>query len=79
MVEIERLSDPVRLSALRAALSDAGIESVVFDTAAGSIFGGAAIRMRLMVDEEDERQARRVLKELGLDDPHAPPNPPLQD
>jgi hypothetical protein len=74
MVEIERLSDPVRLSALRAALTDARIESFVFDSATGALFGGAAIRMRLMVDEQDERQARRVLRELGLDDPNHPPD-----
>ena len=74
MVEIERLSDPVRLSALMAALTDAGITPVVFDAAAGALFGGV-IGVRLMVEDEDERQARRVLRELGLDDPHRPPWP----
>lgn len=66
MVEIERLSDPVRLSMLRAVLTDAGIDTWVFDEAAGALFGGA-IRSRLMVETDDERQARRVIRELGLE------------
>ncbi len=64
MVELERTRDPVRAHALQAALKDAGIESFIFDQAAGGLWPGA-IPVRLMVDAEDEAQAKRVLKELG--------------
>jgi hypothetical protein len=60
MVELLKTSDPVRLSFLRAVLHDAGIESVVLDTGAGSLWGDA-IAPRLMVDDDDLAQAKRVI------------------
>jgi len=60
MIEVLNTSDAVRLSFLRAVLKDAGIESAVFDAGAGSLWG-TAITSRLMVDEDDLNQARRVI------------------
>jgi len=62
MIELVSTSNPVRLSFLRAVLTDAGIESAVFDAGAGSLWG-TAIKSRLMVDEDDLAQARRVIAE----------------
>jgi hypothetical protein len=69
MVEVLSTSDAVRLSFLRAVLKDAGIETVVFDAGAGSLWG-TAITSRLMVEEDDLNQARRVIAEAErpLDD-----------
>lgn len=65
MIEIERTSDPVRLSVLRSVLTDAEIDHYVFDTGAGNLWQGA-IPMRLMVREEDVELARRAIVEAGL-------------
>lgn len=59
-------NDPVRLSFLAVLLADAGIPATVLDgymsAAEGSI---GAIPRRLVVAEDDEIQARRVLAEAG--------------
>lgn len=59
-------NDPVRLSFLAALLADAGIHATVLDgymsAAEGSI---GAIPRRLVVAEDDESRARRVLTEAG--------------
>lgn len=60
MVELLHTTDPVRLSWLRALLADAGIEAVILDEGAGSLWGSAIAR-RIMVDEDDLAQARRIL------------------
>jgi|HubBroStandDraft_3_1064219.scaffolds.fasta_scaffold2745978_1 hypothetical protein len=60
MKELLSTSDLVRLSYLRAVLADAGIETVLLDAGVGSLWG-AAISPRLMVDEEDLNQARRLI------------------
>jgi hypothetical protein len=60
MVEVLNTSDAVKLSFLRAVLKDAGIETAVFDAGAGSLWG-TAITSRLMVDEDDLAQAKRVI------------------
>ncbi|MDB5460307.1 MAG: putative prokaryotic signal transducing protein [Caulobacteraceae bacterium] len=65
MVELERTMDVVRLSVMRSVLSDAGIDSFVFDSAAGGLLTGA-IPSRLMVREEDLELARLALKQAGL-------------
>ena len=66
MTELERLRDPVRLSALRAALSDAGVESFVLDGQASGLFNGV-IPVRLMVIDDDAELARHVLAEAGFE------------
>ena len=59
-------NDPVRLSFLMALLRDAGITCVLRDSHASAIEGSiSAIPRRLVVAEEDENQARRVLREAG--------------
>ena len=65
MIEIERTTDPVRLSVLRSILTDAEIEHYVFDTGAGNLWQGA-IPLRLMVRDEDLELARRAIAEAGL-------------
>ncbi|MSO74424.1 MAG: DUF2007 domain-containing protein [Alphaproteobacteria bacterium] len=66
MVELLRLNDPVRLSWLLALLEDGGIEAVVLDLHASVLEGSApAIPRRLMVADEDEVPARRILIEVG--------------
>lgn len=63
-----RTNDPVRLSFLCALLRDGGVEALILDghtsAAEGSI---GAIPRRLVVAEEDEVQARRILAEAGED------------
>jgi hypothetical protein len=60
MIEVARVSDPVLLSYLRAALEAAGVEVFVFDE--GSPWPGA-IPTRLLVDDEDAEQARAIVAE----------------
>ena len=72
MRELLRTNDPVLLSWLTALLADAGIEAIVLDTHASIMEGSiGAIPRRLMVIEEDYRQARRVLTEAGESLPDA--------
>ncbi len=66
MVELERTFDPVRLSALRAILTDAGIDCVVFDAGAGALWQGA-IPCRLMISDDDLDLARRALLQAGIE------------
>jgi hypothetical protein len=61
---VARTNDPVRLSFLAALLRDAGIEAVVLDGFTAAVDGSiGAIPRRLMVADEDERAALRVLRE----------------
>ncbi len=69
MKELTRTNDIVRMSFLRALLSDAGIESVVLDTHMSITEGSANfIAPRLMVDEDDHLRAKRLLREAGVDE-----------
>lgn len=65
MIEIDRTTDPVRLSVLRSVLTDADIEHFVFDAGAGNLWQGA-IPVRLMVREADVELAQRAIAEAGL-------------
>ena len=59
-------NDQVRLSFLVALLADAGIDSVLLDSHISAIEGSiGAFPRRLAVAEDDERRARRVLREAG--------------
>lgn len=63
---IATTNDPVRLSFLASLLADAGIACVLLDSHASAVEGSiGAIQRRLAVAAEDERQARRVLREAG--------------
>jgi len=59
-------NDPVRLSFLTALLADAGVTAFVLDAHTSAVEGSiGAIPRRLVVREEDEARARRVLIEAG--------------
>jgi len=63
MRELLRTNDLVRLSFLRAVLSEAGIATVVLDQHMSVLEGSAAaIPRRLMVADEDERAARALIE-----------------
>lgn len=66
MEEVAKTTDPVRLGYLQSALSNAGIESVAFDTGAGALWPGAIPR-RLMVDAKDVWRARKVIEAAEAD------------
>ena len=56
----------VRLSFVQALLRDAGISAVLLDAHASAVEGSiGAIPRRLVVAEDDEAQALRVLREAG--------------
>lgn len=61
MVEIERTSDPVRLSFLKSMLDAAGVQSFVFEPNVGGLWPGA-VAARLMVAKLDEAMARRAIE-----------------
>ncbi len=59
-------NDPVRLSFLRALLTDAGIEPILLDHHASAMEGSiGAIPRRLMVAEADFVRAERLLRDCG--------------
>lgn len=62
MIELLRTENPVLISAVMAALAEAGIDSVEFDGIA-DIFG-ASFPRRLMVLEEDLTRARRIALDI---------------
>ena len=62
MIELLRSDNPVLISALMAALAEAGIDAVEFDGIA-DIYG-AVFPRRLMVLEEDLVRARRVARDI---------------
>ncbi len=62
MIELLRTDNPVLISAVIAALAEAGIEAVEFDGIA-DIYGSAFPR-RLMVLEEDLTRARRIASDI---------------
>ncbi|MGH6932049.1 MAG: DUF2007 domain-containing protein [Dongiaceae bacterium] len=67
MRELLRTNDPVRLSRALSVLAEAEIATLVFDYHVSSIYSGAGdlLHQRLMVDDDDYRQARRILHEVG--------------
>ncbi len=66
MRELLRSNDLVKISWLRALLSDSGIPTFVLDGHTSVLEGSAgAIPRRLCVDDDDYDQARRLLAEVG--------------
>ena len=64
MREILKTNNPVELNFAQAVLKDMGIEAVVFDTNMSVLDGSMVILpQRLMVANEDETQARALLKD----------------
>jgi hypothetical protein len=67
MVELLRSNDIVLLSYIRALLEAENIEVVELDQHASVMDGSVAmVQRRLMVDDEDERAARRLLQDADL-------------
>lgn len=66
MKEVLRTNDPVRLSYAQSLLGDAGIEGIVLDEGMSTLYGGGlpVIKRRLMVLDEDEVKALRLLAEV---------------
>lgn len=66
MEELVCTDDPVFLSALLARLADAGIDVMVFDSHASSLFPGvmASLSHRVMVDAGVVIKAKHVLAEV---------------
>jgi hypothetical protein len=65
MLALLTTTDAIKLSAVQAALADAGVRSEVFDRAAGALWR-AVIPMRLMIDDDDQARARRALFDVGF-------------
>lgn len=66
MKEVLKTNDPVRLSYAQSLLNDAGIEGIVLDESMSTLYGGGLpfIKRRLMVIDEDEVKALRLLAEV---------------
>ncbi len=70
--ELLRTNDPVQISFVSALLKDAGIVFDVFDGHTSILEGSVmAIQRRLVVLDEDADEARRILKDAGLDPKNA--------
>ncbi len=65
MTELDRTFDPVRLTALKSILADAGIDHFVFDTGAGGLWT-VAFPFRVMVRDEDVELAQHALRAAGV-------------
>ena len=67
MRELVRCNDPVLLSAVEALLSGGGIDALVLDGAMAALEGAiGAFPRRLLVADDDEARARRLLIDAGL-------------
>jgi hypothetical protein len=60
--EVLTTNDPVRLSFLRSVLEDAGVKTVVLDNALASVLS-SLFTSRLMVEDDDLAQAKRIIAE----------------
>ena len=66
MKELIRTNNAVYLSFAQAVLKDAGIETLVFDGHMSILEGSiGALPRRLMVADEDETEARRLLGQMN--------------
>lgn len=61
LVTIAEFADPIGAGILRDRLAAAGIEALLFDGATSSLGLGWITPARLMVDDEDEVEARALL------------------
>jgi hypothetical protein len=61
LVEAGRFYDSLAAGAAQSLLSDAGIDSFIFDMGMTLQAVGFAIPVRLMVDEDDQAEAERLL------------------
>jgi hypothetical protein len=65
MVEVGRFTNQVEADLARLLLESHGIPAVVLDSQMSNFFGGAIIPVRLLVDEDDAREAVAILIEDG--------------
>jgi hypothetical protein len=67
MVEIIRSNNTVLLSFVEVLLRDAGIHAVIVDANMSVLEGSIGVLpRRLLVDDDDEQRARRVLDDADL-------------
>jgi len=72
MVEVLRSNDPVLLSFVTALFSDSNIEAIILDTHTSILEGSiGALPRRVMVIDDDARQALSLLKEADIIDDRA--------
>jgi hypothetical protein len=68
MQEIIRTNDPVLLSFAQSLMKDAGIQCLIADQAMSIMEGSLGLLpRRLLVVAEQEREARRILADAGLE------------
>ena len=58
-------TDALKITAIEALLKSAGVSFEVFDRAAGSLWS-AIIPIRIMVADDDQARAARVLRDAGF-------------
>ena len=77
MLELARFYSPVEADLARLLLDSHGIGSFLLDTQMSNFFGGAMTPVRLLVLEEDLREAKAILAEDAPSNPsiNAPPAP----
>jgi hypothetical protein len=64
LVELGRFPTRVEADLARLALGSHGVEALLFDSETNNFFGGGGlVAVRLMVDEDDLGEARRLLSE----------------
>lgn len=65
LVEAAQFNSRVEADLARIWLESQGIEAVLFDTEINYFYGGLFMPVRLMVLDEDEDEARRLLRDYG--------------
>ena len=77
MLEVARFYSPVEADLARLLLDSHGIDSFLLDTQMSNFFGGVMTPVRLLVLEEDLREAKAILAEDAPSSPstNAPPAP----
>lgn len=61
LVAVDTVFSPVEAEIMRGRLEADGIPAVLFDTGIASLIGPGLSGIRLMVDEDDADEARRLL------------------
>jgi hypothetical protein len=68
MIELLRTNDPVLVSWVVAFLKDQGVAAIVLDQHMSVLEGSInALSRRVMVADDDETQARRLMAEAGVE------------
>ena len=65
LVEAAQFNSRVEADLARLYLESQGVEAVLFDTEINYFYGGLFMPVRLMVLDEDEDEARRLLRDYG--------------